>query len=71
MHRLTTLLILTILPLQSLSAVNFSDTELSYYRDSIQTLATEGIISGYGDGRFGPTHTITRAEILKILLGAK
>ena len=52
MHRLIILILLTILPLQSLGAVNFSDTELSYYRDSIQTLATEGIISGYGDGRF-------------------
>ncbi len=49
----------------------FSDTDLSYYRDSIDTLANEGIISGYGDGRFGPDNTITRAELLKILFWAK
>lgn len=49
----------------------FTDTELSFYRDSINTLSTEGIISGYGDGRFGPDNTITRAEIVKILLRAK
>lgn len=50
-------------------AASFSDTDLSFYRDSIETLADEGIISGYGDGRFGPDNTITRAEILKVLLG--
>ena len=52
-------------------AVSFSDTSLSYYRDSIETLANEWVISGYGDGRFGPENTITRAEILKILMRAK
>ena len=54
-----------------LSASSFSDTELSYYRDSIESLTNEGIISGYGDGRFGPENTITRAEILKIFLKVK
>ena len=54
-----------------LSASSFSDTELSYYRDSIESLTSEDIISGYGDGKFGPENTITRAEILKIFLKVK
>jgi len=58
--------ILALFPLQSFAAT-FTDTELSHYRDSIEILASEGVISGYGDGRFGPDNTITRAEILKIL----
>jgi hypothetical protein len=49
----------------------FPDTELSFYRDSIEQLASEGIISGYDDGRFGPDNTITRAEMLKVLFGTK
>lgn len=63
-------LILALFPLQSFAAT-FSDTELSHYRGSIETLESEGIISGYGDGRFGPDNTITRAEILKVLLGSQ
>jgi len=51
--------------------VSFTDTDISYYRDSIEILASEGIISGYGDGTFGPYNTITRAEVLKVLLGSK
>ncbi len=68
---LTLICTLLMLPLQSFAVVSFTDTELSYYRDSIETLANEGIISGYGDGRFGPDNTITRSEILKVLLGTK
>lgn len=71
MRTILTLISLLILPFEALAAANFTDTSLSYYRDSIETLASEGIVSGYGDGRFWPDNTITRAEILKILLGAK
>ncbi len=48
----------------------FSDTEYSWYESSIDTLAGENIISGFGDGTFGPEKSITRAEILKIILQA-
>lgn len=65
MRKILTLM-LALFPIQSFAAT-FTDTDLSYYRGSIETLANEGIISGYGDGRFGPDNTITRAEILKIL----
>lgn len=63
-------LIFLFVPSFSFGAI-FTDTELSYYRDSINVLSTEWIISWYGDGRFGPDNTITRAEIVKILLRAK
>lgn len=48
----------------------FLDTEYSWYRESITTLSNENIINGYSDGNFWPNNPITRAEILKILLGA-
>jgi S-layer homology domain len=48
---------------------DFRDMESSWYRDSIIELTNEQIISGYGDGTFGPER-ITRAEILKIILQA-
>ena len=67
MKHIIAFLSLLTLPLNILFAATFSDTDTSFYRDSIDKLATEGIISGYGDGRFGPDNTITRAEILKIL----
>ncbi len=47
---------------------DFSDIEYSWYRDSIETLANEKVIGGYGDGTFWPEKPITRAEILKIIL---
>lgn len=49
----------------------FPDIDYSWYRDSITTLADEGVISGFADGTFGPDTTITRAEILKVFLKAK
>lgn len=45
---------------------SFSDTEGSWYKSSIDDLAKQKIINGYGDGNFGPHNHITRAEMLKI-----
>jgi hypothetical protein len=41
------------------------------YASSIEYLADRGIVGGYADGRFGPENTLTRAELLKILLEAQ
>jgi hypothetical protein len=49
----------------------FPDIGNSFYRDSVQILSDEGVISGFADGTFGPEKTITRAEILKVFLKAK
>lgn len=48
----------------------FQDIEYSWYESSINTLAAEKIIGGFDDGTFGPEKSITRAEILKIILQA-
>lgn len=37
---------------------------------AIAALANEGIINGYGDGRFGPNDSITRAQMASILVKA-
>jgi hypothetical protein len=52
MKKFFSLIMLSLLSIHTVGAVSFSDTDLSWYRDSIETLASEGIISGYGDGRF-------------------
>lgn len=46
----------------------FSDIQTSWYKESINTLKDDDIIGWYDDGTFGPNNTITRAEILKIIL---
>lgn len=71
MHRYIALILISTLLVSQSAFASFPDTELSFYRDSIEQLASEGIISGYDDGRFGPDNTITRAEMLKILFGTK
>lgn len=37
---------------------------------SIQTLYEKGVVSGYGDGLFGPNDVVTRAQVMKMALGA-
>jgi hypothetical protein len=41
-----------------------------WYTGPINYLAEQGIISGYGDGRFGPDDTLTQDQWLKMLLCA-
>lgn len=67
---LVSLVVIISLGIQSVSA-SFPDIGNSFYRDSVQILSDEGIISGFADGTFGPEKTITRAEILKVFLKAK
>ncbi len=62
--------ILAFLPIAS--SATFPDvTEETQYQSAIEYLADKGIINGYADGSFGPENTLTRAELLKILLEAK
>lgn len=37
---------------------------------SIQALYEKGIVSGYGNGLFGPNDVLTRAQVMKMALGA-
>jgi hypothetical protein len=46
----------------------FSDIQDSYAKLEIESLAAKGILSGFGDGTFKPTASLTRAELAKILV---
>lgn len=46
----------------------FSDTEGHWAESYINTLATEGVISGMGEGIFAPDSMVTREQFLKMLL---
>lgn len=46
----------------------FSDVKAgSWYEKAVQWAAREGIVGGYGDGRFGPNDDITREQAVTIL----
>ncbi|MOA21511.1 Endoglucanase precursor [compost metagenome] len=45
----------------------FTDLSTSYAADAIRDAAKAGIITGRGDGRFGPKNKATRAEALQII----
>lgn len=47
---------------------HFTDTaDSAYYRDAVAWASENRIISGYGDGRFGPNDSVTREQIAAIL----
>ena len=49
--------------------LTFSDAKSipAYATYYIQTMAAQGIISGYADGTFKPNNNITRGQMAKIL----
>ena len=49
-------------------AVTFSDVaDSAWYADSIRWAASEGIVGGYGDDRFGPDDNLSREQLVTIL----
>lgn len=54
----------------SAGAAGFADTKGHWAEEIIDTLASEGIVSGVSDTEFNPDGTVTRAEFLKMALGA-
>jgi hypothetical protein len=46
----------------------FNDIAGNWEQSYIHILASNGIISGYGDGTFKPDGNITRAEMIQIIL---
>nr|MCR5825835.1 S-layer homology domain-containing protein [Oscillospiraceae bacterium] len=52
------------------TARGFSDSSTSPYARQIDTLATYGMLSGDGTGRFRPAQTLTRAEVATMLANA-
>ena len=50
------------------SSVDFDDVaDGLWYSDAIDWASANGIVNGYGDGRFGPADHITREQIMAIL----
>lgn len=45
----------------------FDDVEESWYTDAVHWAAEQGIVTGYGDGRYGPNDDITREQLAVIL----
>lgn len=58
------------------SIPTFADTKFTdvpddaYYANGVYRLVTKGAISGYGDGRFGPTDPMTRSQYIKVIIAA-
>ncbi len=49
-------------------ASNFTDVEQNqYYTEAVAWASANGIVSGYGNGNFGPNDTITREQMASIL----
>lgn len=52
----------------SASGENFNDVaEGRYYSDAVSWASANGIVNGYGDGKFGPNDPITREQMATIL----
>lgn len=49
------------------SAASFSDTAGNTHELAIESLVSQGIISGYPDGTFKPNRTLTRSDVVKLL----
>ncbi len=48
--------------------ITFEDVDYdTTYDDSILWMAKNGVINGYGDGKFGPDNCVNRAEMIKML----
>ncbi|MBU0668451.1 S-layer homology domain-containing protein [Patescibacteria group bacterium] len=62
----------TIILLTTPTVFAFNDVLSNHnYSDAIEFIKSENIVQGYPDGSFKPDNTINRAELLKIIIGAK
>jgi hypothetical protein len=54
----------------ALAEASFVDATKAWAKESIESLAARGIVSGKGDGRFQPEDNVTRAEFITMLMNA-
>ena len=55
-------------PLSTLLAPNFSDVLAdAWYYDAVVWASNKGIVSGYGDGFFGPGDVVSREQLASML----
>lgn len=52
---------------ESAANSNFADVSNQYFANAVAWAAGEGIISGYGEGQFGPNDSITREQLAVML----
>ncbi|MBE7022517.1 MAG: S-layer homology domain-containing protein [Ruminococcaceae bacterium] len=62
---ITMVLSLAVFPASAVSFLDLAEDHWAY--ENVQTLVTEGTVSGYEDGSFRPNGTVTRAEFVKML----
>ena len=71
LKRLTAAVIVSSIAIAStVSAADFADTKGHWAENIINKLADAGIVHGISDTEFNPDGTVTRAEFLKMALGA-
>lgn len=71
LKKLTAAVILSSLVLvPAANAANFTDTKGHWAEEIIDILANEGVVSGVSDTEFNPDGTVTRAEFLRMAMGA-
>ncbi len=46
-------------------------TDNAWYHEAVEYVLSEGIMSGYGKGRFGPDENLSRAQLALILYNRK
>jgi hypothetical protein len=59
-----TLMFITLLSWPAYGA--FNDISQNPYQEAIEEVASLGILKGYGDGSFGPSDTLSRAQAAKV-----
>ena len=70
-RRLTAAVVISSLAVSSYAyAANFTDTQGHWAEEIINTLSDAGIVNGVGGDRFNPDGTVTRAEFVRMALGA-
>jgi hypothetical protein len=52
------------------TTASFSDTSRGIYQDEIENAVALGFISGYKDGTFRPTESLTREQLVSMVYGA-
>lgn len=70
LKKITAAIISSAVLMSAASAAQFSDTRGHWAESVINTLADAGVVHGISETEFNPDGTVTRAEFVKMVLGA-
>lgn len=70
MKKTVSILAAVIIMSNTVFAANFTDTRGHWAEQSINTLADRGVVEGFNDNEFNPDGNVTRAQYLKMIMGA-